>query len=132
MFYNNFLLDPERPQNAELKRTALGGSTSLQSTSLSVPLSDERRQGGGDFERGGFRGGWSGGDRGGGGGGQRFMSGGARPFGQGGFGGGGGFNARFAPRYFDGDGARRPQQPPANPDRPQTSYRDLDAVDEVF
>ncbi|KAH7727903.1 arsenite-resistance protein 2 containing protein [Aphelenchoides avenae] len=110
LYFNNFIFDPDRPHNPEPKAPVQPPATAVSSTT-SVALDDRREGGGGD--RGGFRSNWN--DRGGGryGGGNRGFVGGGRDFNR--------------PRYFDasGDNARRdPRQP--------TSYRDLDAPEEIF
>lgn len=134
LYFNNFIFDPDRPHNPEPKAPVQPPATAVASAT-SVALDDRREGGGGDrgksqsctknhsnavrsfvtatFLVGGFRSNWN--DRGGGryGGGNRGFVGGGRDFNR--------------PRYFDasGDNARRdPRQP--------TSYRDLDAPEEIF
>uniref|UniRef100_A0A915CNK4 Serrate RNA effector molecule homolog n=1 Tax=Ditylenchus dipsaci TaxID=166011 RepID=A0A915CNK4_9BILA len=122
LYFNNYLIDPLRPHNPESKTmfstpTLQSPGNPMQSQQVGIGQEDRRSQ---DFENRnahGRNGNWQGNDRGIN---TRYIG---HASGRGFLGGNRDFNK---PRYFDpnSDGRRDPRQ--------QTSYRDLDAPEEIF
>jgi len=131
-YFNNFLADPKRPQNVEVKGAIGTGGSGGGSSQTSHQHSDDRRS---DYDRGGYgnrpSGGWSGGgDRGP----PRSYGGGMRNYGGGGYGGG----DRGGGGYGGGDRGGGYSGPPrrmweaGGSSRPQVSYKDLDAPEDIY
>jgi len=120
IYYNNYLMDPNRPHNVEPKlATTSSPQLNFSPAQAGIGQDDQRRIP--DHDNRNMHRNWSNNDRGGGNTRYQGPIGGGRVFGSGG-------NRDFnKPRFFDptSDGGRRDP-------RQQVAYRDLDQPEEIF